>query len=526
MAGTSNPGSWAVVLPDHSQQDMQRMNMLWQHNQQQQQRMQAQQQREMQRQAAAAKFIGENFKDTNYATGTAADPLINQMTSEARQRFAKMIHENPNMDEADLEMQMQGDLSKISQYSSAIKAGRKNIDDGLQHYQQLPGIDVGALKNGAINRLIYQGGKSLVDDPNKIDLSRNYLDDELAANPQHYVIGDTPLARTIDTFKPKEGGDRTTNERAGVTTETGYTDKLYPWQSVQKDAKGNPIGLQTKSVPAMLSGQPVVDPVTHQPMQVVDDETLNRVMTPGVAAMVKRDTDDYIRAHGYDPSAFKAGSEAYQVLAKHILYNKLNDLTPSEFKKETKKTNASFVDKMQAGVFNLLGQNMSKAEQAKEEKLLNGNFGKIRQAVNLSPDAVQASTPYSDPNSGKQYLDVTSFVGGFGTDADKKASQYDPGYKQVQHLLIDPANPGKLYTVEGQDGHVQEYDGKGIDAIMLRHAKANGHDNLADVKKVIDKIPIQPNLQVARQARADLEYKRRKMAADAQQAILNPFGQQ
>lgn len=523
---SGNPGSWAVVLPDHSQQDMQRMQMLWQHNQQQQQRQAIQQQREQQRQANAAKFVGDNFKDANYATGTAADPLINQMTSEARQKFAKMIHENPNMDEADLEMQMQGDLSKISQYSSAIKAGRKNIEESAQHYQQMPGIDSDSLKQGAINRMLFNGGKTLVNDPNNIDLSRNYLDEELSGNPQHYVMGDTPLAKTIETFKPKEGGDRMTNERAGVTTETGYTSKMYPWQSIQKDARGNPIGLQTKGVPAMLSGQPVVDPVTHQPMQMVDDETLNRVMTPGVAAMVKRDTDGYIRAHGYDPSEFKAGSEAYKVLSRHILYNKLNDLTPSEFKRESKKTNASFVDKMQAGVFNLLGQGMNKSEQVKEEKLLNGNFGKIRQAVNMSPDAVQAAVPFSDPNSGKQYLDVTSFVGGFGTDADKKASQYDPGYKQVQHLLIDPANPGKLYTVEGQDGHIQEYDGKGIDAVMLRHANANGHDNLADVKKVIDKIPIQPNVQVARQARAELEYKRRQQAAAAQQAILNPFGQQ
>jgi len=172
-----------------------------------------------------------------------------------------------------------------------------------------------------------------------------------------------------------------------------------------------------------------------------------------------------------------------------------------------------------------LGRTLSKSEQAKDEKLLNGNFGKLRQAVNLSPEAVKSGLPYQDPNTGKQYIDITSFVGGFGTDADKKATEYDPGYNQVQHLLIDPTAPGKLFTVEGKDGHIQEYDDKGIDAIMLRHATANGHENLADVKKIIEKIPIKPNIQIARQARAELEYKRRQQQASAQEAILNPFQQ-
>lgn len=522
---SENEGSWAVVLPDHTERKMQMMQMLWQHNMQQQRLDQVKQQREFQRQAKAAQFVGTNFKDANYATGTAADPLINKMTSDARKKFADLIHKNPNMDEGDLEMQMQEDLSKISQYSASIKAGRKNIDDSVQHYQQMPGIDTGSLKNGAINRLLYQGGNKLVDDPNKIDLSKNYLDEELQANPDHYVMGDVPLSKAIETFKPKKGGNTSINERAGVTTESKYTDEYYPWQSEVKDSKGNVTGLQVNSVPATLSnGQTVIDPVTKQPMQVVDDETVSKVMTRGLSAQLKRDTDAYIKKQGYDPGDFAPGSEAYQVLGKHILYQKLKDLTPSEFRREQKKTNASFVDKMQAGIVDALGRTLSKSEQVKEEKLLNGNFGKLRQAVNLSPQAIQSSTPYTDQNTGKQYLDVTSFVGGFHTDADKKATEYDPGYKQVQHLLIDPTNPGKLYTVEGKDGHIQEYSDKALDGLMMRHAASNKHDNLADVEKVIGKIPIKPNIQVARQARAELELNRRQQQAAAQDQILN-FGQ-
>src|SRR5579859_3097467 len=295
-------GTWAVVLPDQTAKNQQIMQMLWQHNMQQQRFNEVKQQRELQRQAAAAKFVGENFKDANYATGTAADPIINKMTSDARQKFAKLIHENPNMDEGDLEMQMQGDLSKISQYSAAIKSGRKNIEESVQHYQNMPGVDVGNLKGAAINRMLNQGGNEIVDDPNKIDLSRNYLQEELDTNPQHYVMGDTPLVKTIEGFKPKEGGNTSTSERAGVTTQSGYTAKQYPWQSLQKDAKGNVTGLKVNSVPAVLSnGQAIVDPITKQPMQVVDDDTYNRFSGGANQANIKRDVVDYVRSHNMNP---------------------------------------------------------------------------------------------------------------------------------------------------------------------------------------------------------------------------------
>jgi len=517
----ANEGSWAVVLPDQTARNTSMMQMLWQHNMQQQRLAAMQQQRELARQAKAAQFVGQNFKDANYATGTAADPIINKMTSDAREKFARLIHENPNMDEGDLELQMQGDLSKISQYSAAIKAGRKNIEDSLQHYQQLPGIDVGNLKNAAINRMLYQGGKSVVDDPTKIDLGRNYLDEELGTNPDHYVIGDVPLTKAIEAYKPKKGGDTTINEHAGVTTEKKFTDEYYPWQSEVKDAKGNVTGLQVNYEPASLNGQPIIDPETRQPMKVVTDQTLKQLSGTGVAANIKRDTDAFIKDHGYDPAQFPAGSQAYQSLAKHVLYNKLSELTPSEFRKEAKKTNATFVDKMQAGLVDALGRTLNKSQKEKEEKLLNGNFAKIRRAVNMEPEALAGGVPYRDPTTGKQFIDVTSFVGGFKTDADKKATQYDPGYKQVQHLLIDPTTPGKLYTIEGTDGHLQEYDPESIDALQLRYGTSNGHDNLADVKKVIQKIPIKQNVQAARQLRADMELQRRQQQQKAQESILN-----
>lgn len=518
-------GTWAVVLPDQTGKNQQVMQMLWQHNMQQQRFDALSQQREYQRQANAAKFVGDSLKDTNYATGTAADPIINKMTSDARQKFAKMIHENPNIDEGDLEMQMQGEISKISQYSSAIKAGRKNIEDSTQHYQNMPGIDVGMLKGAAINRLVYQGGKQIVDDPNKIDLSRNYLQEELDANPQHYVMGDTPLVKTIEGFKPKEGGDTTTSEHAGVTTQAGYTAKQYPWQSLEKDAKGNVTGLKVNSVPAVLSnGQALVDPVSKQPLQVVDSDTFNRVMSPAVSAMVRRDTNDYITSHGMDPKDFPEGSDGYQVLSKHILLNKLSDLTPSEFKKETKKTNATFVDKMQAGVVDALGRQNTKAEELRQEKLFNGNYARILKGLNLDPQIIDAAEPYTDKATGKQYYDITNVSGGFHTIADKDKDASGIAQKKVERLLVDPSQPGTLTTSElGPDGqyHLHTYNKNEVPGLLTKHASANGHDNLADVNKVVRQFPVSPNTGTATSAQESLN----KRADQEQQAAYQIHSQ-
>lgn len=523
-----NEGSWAVTLPDTTQQNNQMMQTLYQHSMQQQRMNAIQQNRELMRQQRAAAFVGNNFKDSNYATGTAADPLINKMTADARGKFAKMIHENPNMDEAELEMQMQGDLSKISQYSSAIKAGRKNIEESSQHYQQLPGIDSDALKQGAISHMIFNtdptGKKTLIDDPNKIDLSKNFLDEELTARPELYVKGDEPLMSEIKKYEPKDLKGGNVRDHAGTTVDNSFIYSKYPWQNVLKNNKESIIGAKTNSIPATLSnGQTVIDPSTGKPMQIVDDETMARLNTPGVAAQLKRDTDAYIKKNGYKLEDFLPGSEAYKILGKHILYNKLEELTPSKYLPNDIQKNASIVDKMQLGIVDALGRAIGGKDEKHKEALLGSNYGKIRLAVNMDPTVLAGGKPYTDPASGKQFIDVTDAVGGFNALGDKKRgsapNDYDkdgnklPDFKQVEKVMVDPSNPGTIYTKEGDN--IRSYSGKELDGLLTMHAPANGHKDLKDVKTIIDGIPIRPNIQVARQARAELEFKRRQAQADA-----------
>lgn len=512
----ANPGSWAVVLPDKSaQMQNQLLSTLYTRNMQQQRMQSLQQQRELVRNQNLTKFLGENFKDSNYATGTAADPVINHMTSDAREKFAKVIHDNPNMDEAELEMQMQQELGKISQYSSKIKAGKQAIDDQTGRLANEPGVDVAGLRNGAMTNFLYNvdpGGSKTLRSLDQLDPSKNYVNDTLSNSPELYVQGDQPITKAIEGYKPKKGGDTSISENQGVTVENKYTDQVYPWQTVAKDGKGNATGIQMQGQPATLAdGTVLKDPKTGQPLQIVNDETASMFNTPGAQAMVRRDVNQYIKDNGGKPEEFPVGSEGYNMLAKHVLYNKLNELTPSEFTHERKQTDASIVTKMQLGVVDALGRTISKADERRMDELLNGSFGRLRQAANFSPQALQAGIPYKDPISGKQFVDVTDFTGGIKTAADKKSTgQYDPGYKQVQRVLIDPANPGKIYTVEGTDGHLQEYKADDIDALQLRHSEANGYKNLSDVKTLINKIPIQPNQPAARQLRADMEYQRRQ----------------
>lgn len=514
----ADPGSWAVTLPDQTAKNSQMMQMLWQHNYQQQRMAGLQQNRELARQAKSAQFVDANLKDANYATGTAADPLINNMTAAARQKYADLIHKNPNMDEGDLEMQMQADIGKISQYSAAIKAGRKQIEDGVQHYKDQPGIDVDALRNGAMTNFLNQGGNKLVDDPAKIDLNKNYLDSELQAHPDHYVIGDQPLLSSLDKLKPtiSKDGDTVISEHAGVTTKNKYTDSLYPFQSLVTDTKGNATGVRVNSIPATLTnGQNVPDPEDpSKTMQIVDDKTMRMVMSPGVAAQLKRDTDDYIRKNGMKPEDYSPGSEAYNLIGKHIMYQLLNTHAPKDLVKEKDRTQDSILNKMQLGMVDALGRTISKSEERKEQELLGSKNGKIRLAANMDPRMIDAGKPYTDPSSGRQFIDVTDAIGGFETLNDKKGTEYTDPVHQVAKVMVDPSNPGAIYTQEG--GNIVEYKGKAIDALLTRHGAANGYKSQKEVDIINDKIPIKPDLQAGRAARAAMEYKRRQ-----QQAALN-----
>lgn len=534
----ANPGSWAVVLPDKSaQMQNQLLSTLYTRNMQQQRIQSLQQQRELVRNQNLTKFLGENFKDSNYATGTAADPVINQMTSDAREKFAKVIHDNPNMDEAELEMQMQQELGKISQYSSKIKAGKQAIDDQTGRLANEPGVDVAGLRNGAMTNFLYNvdpGGSKTLRSLDQLDPSKNYVNDTLSNSPELYVQGDQPIAKAIEGYKPKKGGDTAISENKGVTTENKYTDQVYPWQAPTKDAKGNVTGIQMNGQPATLAdGTILKDPKTGQPLQIVNDETAGMFNTPGAQAMVRRDVNQYIKDNGGKPEDFPVGSEGYNMLSKHILYNKLNELTPSEFTHERKQTDASIVTKMQLGVVDALGRTITRSEEQKEQELLGSRNGKIRLAASFDPTVISAGKPYTDQNSGKQYIDVTDAVGGFHTLADEKGTTVDtktgekiPGPKQIDRVMIDPQNPGVIYTeehpvsadggVDENQSHIVEYKGKDIDALLTRHATANGYKSLKEVRDINDKIPIQPNMAAVRQLRAELEFQRR------QNSNLNP----
>lgn len=500
MAAGGNQGFGAEILPNPAAGQMQTLQMLQQRAFQQQQFQAAQDNRELLRKQHLSEFMGKEFNDKNYGTMTAMDPVLSNMVAQSRQKFAKIIHDNPNMDEADLEGQMQGDIARISDLSEKVKAGKAQIDQQLKDRKDLAGIDVGALQQGALKNLLYQGGNTVISDPSKIDLSKDYIDEELQNRGNLYVQGDQPLMSTIESYKPQKGGDTKIGENKGVTTEDKYTSSLYPWESLQHNNNGNVTGKAVNSVPATLKdGTVVADPTTGKPMQVVDPATMQKFATLGNAANIKRDTDEFIRSHGMDPSKWQPGTEAYNILARHVLYNKLSELTPSELQLEHKKTDASVVTKMQLGIVDALGRTVTKADERREAELLGTRNAKIRQAANLDPTVIQAGVPTTI--EGHNLIDITDPVGGFETLADKKSGPTDidpktgaklPDFKAISKVLVDPAQAGKIFTLEGPEGHqhLVEYSGKDIDALLTRHAPANGYKSLNDVNEINKKIPI------------------------------------
>jgi hypothetical protein len=526
MAG-GNQGFGAEVLPDPSVQTDRVMQMLWMHNQKQAQFGALQQQRELTRQKGLTDYLDKRLDNKNFATGDPeVDPLIDQQLSAIHQKYAKQIAANPNLNEADLDGPMQDDLNQLTQYSAKIKAGRAAITAGIQKYGPNSGIDTEALQKGALHQMLYQGGDTLITDPSKLDMSQDYLENEMMAHPKLYVKGDQPMLNTINLYKPVKGGPTNETEHNGITVKNSdANEQIYqPFQHYTTDAKGNRTGIAINSVPAQLDGQTLTDPETKQPMQVVDEPTMRKFASESNAAQIKRDTDDYITDHGMDPKEFQPGTDAYNLLARHVVYNFLNKNLPSEFSPVHTQTESGLAQKREMGMLDALGRTITRSEEQKEQELLGSRNGKIRLAANFDPSVVNAGKPYT--TNGQQFIDVTDAVGGFHTLADEKSGPIDtktgerlPGPHQISRVMVDPQHPGVIYTEEhpvDADGlvdesqtHVVEYKGSDIDALLTRHATANGYKSLKEVQDINEKIPIKVNVQAAREARANLEYQRR-----------------
>lgn len=503
-------GGWAYQAPSAVTPELTKLvygDPMQQYRKQQEQMRQqklqdAENQRKLDNQNRVTKYVNDQTdikQHPEYATGTAADPLINGQLKDVHDKWIKNIRENPNMTEAEITDGMDADIRNINQTATNIKAARQRIEDGVKGYEKIPGAKTLNLKENAIDRMLYdtddKGNKVL---KKKIDPNQDYVGDEIHENASNYVNGDAALddvfSREDKQRSPISDVEKT--DHAGVKIQSGMKGSIAPYQHPIYDKNGRITGIGTNSEQA-------IDPDTKKPipgMQVVDDATFQKFNTPGMMIRLKGDVDKMLTQAGIDPKTVDPTSEKYKLFVKHAMLlaidkNAKKDITPVD-----NQTNANFLDKQQAGLGAVLNVQETKAQKAHDEQLSGSNYGRLVDAVNGDPKILDAGTARTvTTGDGKQHhlTDITDVVGGFATNQDGKLPN-GTDYNKIVAIYVDRNDPGKLYIQERGDPHGSTYNpahdsgnlkvlnAKEVENMMRRHGAENGFaKNSNDIDRLL-----------------------------------------
>lgn len=453
----------AVTIPQN-QQLAGFSQQLYAQNQRNQALRLRQEEEQRQQQDALVKYVGSEFADKNYMTGSAYDPVINKQLADIRQKYAGML-QKPGFNMADVQFLMQKDLSDMTSLSSNIKALRTNVDQQVKSYEKFPGIDANALRQVALTNAFYKTdpktGQRVLKASTELDPSEDYIQSVIRENPDLVAKGDQGLRTQLKAFQPQSTGDAVTKEVKGVTTEHKYTAKLPPYMQLVKDANGIATGVEVRGEELPNFKNP-----DGSAIKVADQDTYQTFITNPAAAVALNSM--FKNWNSSQKTKIDPSSDEADIVRRKLLYDYLGKNAVYEFKPESKVTNNSLRDKLDFGL-PLQSYRSGLSDAAKlfkeDSKLRQADPALILRAMG-GDQTVLEGAPTKEVN-GKTYYDIAASIGGIKLGYDKERK---PVY--ATELLVDPISKELVRT--GSDGSTQAYSGKDIRAFIKRTAEYNG----------------------------------------------------
>ncbi len=424
------------------------------------------------RQDMLSKYVGTQFEDKNYMTGTALDPYFHSQLIDAKTRATDTIRKNPSMSMGDLQFMIKKDMNDIGGSALGIKNARATIDAQAKEFEKYPGLDANAMKQLALTNMIYDvdpnTGARKPKDVSKIDFNKDYLSEAIDQHPELIAHGDLPLRNFTKGYQSADIGGKRKSEYKGVTRLESYTGKVPGYaEAVFGDPK-NP----TFATGVQLRGEviPGVKNPDGTPMKVIDKGVYDSYNSdPGSSIVLHKmfkDFNQQLVKAGKQPIDSK--SEQGELVKRKLLYDNLNSNGVHSYKPDFEQTNNNLIDKQQLGV-PLYRQGMSDtAKLLKENAKLDGlDPSVIMKGLGGDQGALEgASTTEID---GKQYYDLTGSIGGMKTG-------YDKDHKPVfaTGVFVDPVSKS-LHVVT--DGGEKTYQGKDVRRFIKNVANYNGVTN-------------------------------------------------
>jgi hypothetical protein len=461
-------GGAAVVLPRETGPTGDLIMQLQQQAYQREQQKLRQEQLDQARADSLAKYVGEEFKDKNFATGTAADPAINGLVGAAKTKYASIIKANPNIPMSDLVAMMSKDISEINQWSSTVKTKNEDIEAAVKALSGYKNIDAPGVRSVAMSNFLFKTdpktGKKVLKSPAELDMQSDYVSDVLSNNPELVLrSGYSPdIAEMVKKMPTSRQDNVVTTDDNGIKREKGYKAELYPFQEVKADAKGIPY-VAMKSDPS--SGLPeIADDSTYAMFNDLENQTwLN--------AEVKK--------MGISPS-----SKEGELAKRHLVYGLVKGIQPKEFSPVDKTNEDVWLAKYQAGV---LGNALSANLKALRDELMGKGFDDtdlLLQGLSGRDANIVSIAPTVDID-GKQYKDISALA------QNNLIATMKGGKKVYNQVLLDPDNPGTaiVYDISDIDQKRVEsskkvLQGKELIDYISRNAPFNG----SNVKKAMYKM--------------------------------------
>jgi hypothetical protein len=451
---------------------------MWQHNIQNQRLDLAKEQKREQ----AGNFIERNLDPAHFGTGTVYDPVITQNLNAVRQQAVTLAQQG-----ADIPTIMQAigpGMNKINSYYSAAKTVSKQVDDtikGMRDNKMDEGYKMDDVKLGALKSALMtkdKDGNDVLADPDNINLSKNYVQEAIKANPGQYTT-DEALTNYAK-LSPKSTRENTvsTVNGQGHAVKKSLDVTAANWEVPEADAKGN-----VNMVPAYdhaVDGDKVL---THtgpdgqeQPIRLFDEGYFDKMMAskPGVADYIKGQVQlhlkDYKDANG---KAIDMSSPQAKLVARAIAYQELSGAGNSTVKQNSENK----VSPQQISI-NLNGNQQTQAYN-KETGTLDAKYdaGQAGKTPAAKDNTIQALSKVfnNDPaymdgpattKSGVPVVDITNKL-------PKAELRFGHGEKEAyKGAYYDPA--GRQLILEKKDGTTEKVPEAQAGQFFGRVAEANG----------------------------------------------------
>lgn len=412
-----------------------------------------------QKRNVAGNFLHSYLDPKQYLNGSEYDPVVVQKLNDVMQKASGLAEQGADI--PSLLMSIGPDMQEVSQYSTKAKVIDQNIKDNLAKIKDYKGYNQDAILDEAKRSAFHEidpktGEYGALKDINKVDPSVNYVMQAIKDHPETTTTG-AGLEDFISKVPMKEYTKSVQTAFGGRTKNVNY-DARHPFYmdlqrddngQISTDKNGNPVGLDVQAdIVHGDDGKPLKDPDTGQAYRALNLQDYRQIMGlhPDIADHMRAEVKNTYQQLGQPMPA--EGSQAWELMARHVLYGALKNNDKSHFKtNEVQRETAPAVKLDLGSAYTDILRNEAKARKEgnleAQDEAGAGTGAKAKplnvaqttnEIFNNNPDYIKGESTKVD---GHRVIDVTgSYQGAEFRFGHGEQQAYDKVYYDPQRRVL------------------------------------------------------------------------------------------